>query len=124
MINRIDAPQFLVEKFHCEIVSAGIPIEGVDEFGRIDFLPEATPEQRAEAEIIKAAHDPTDYEALAREAARARLNIADLDLLIRRANVASDVTTLREVVVDLVQIVNDHLRDGGYQHTPVEEIVP
>ncbi len=53
-----------VTKLHGELEKAGIPIEGVSSSGRIDFLPTATDEQKAQAAAILAAHDPVDYDAL------------------------------------------------------------
>lgn len=50
------------EKLHGEFVVAGIPISGCSQDGRIDFLPEATQEQRALAVKILAAHLPDDRE--------------------------------------------------------------
>ena len=60
-------------KLHRELVAAEIPIDGVSADGRIDFKPAATAEQRTLAEQIKAAHDPTDYEAVDVESARGDL---------------------------------------------------
>jgi len=54
--------QINVTKLHRELVEAGIPIEGVaaTEPPRIDFLVEATDEQRVLAEEILEAHVPKD----------------------------------------------------------------
>lgn len=53
-----------VAKLHQELVSAGIPIEGVaaTEPPRIDFSPEATKQQRVLAGEILAKHVPEDYQ--------------------------------------------------------------
>ena len=48
-------------KLHHELVKANIPIEGCSSIGRIDFKPEATQEQRDQAELIKQNHNPIWY---------------------------------------------------------------
>jgi len=45
-------------KLHEELTLANIPIFGCDATGKIDFRPEATPQQIADADVIKAAHNP------------------------------------------------------------------
>jgi hypothetical protein len=50
-----------VEKLFWELQRAGIPVEGCDDTGRIDFLPEATVAQQEEAALIVANHDPVWY---------------------------------------------------------------
>ena len=50
---------FNINKLMKELTVAGIPIDGCSESGRIDFKDEATNEQKAQAEQIKLAHDPT-----------------------------------------------------------------
>ena len=50
-----------VKKLTEELIAAGIPIYGCSSDGRIDLRPEATPEQIALAEKIKANHNPYDY---------------------------------------------------------------
>jgi len=50
-------------KFTAELQRAGIPVVGVDSDGRIDFGPEATPEQKVLADEMMRQHDPIDYEA-------------------------------------------------------------
>ncbi len=55
-----------VTKLHAELEKVGIPIEGVSSDGRIDFLPTATEEQKAQAAAILAAHDPVDVRSLRR----------------------------------------------------------
>jgi hypothetical protein len=50
-------------KLHAELEQAGIPIEGVSSDGQIDFSPTATAEQKMQAAVILAKHDPIDYEA-------------------------------------------------------------
>jgi len=68
--------RILVHKLHQELLDANIPLVGVstigedDEFDRIDFGPDVTEAQRAQAAAIVAAHDPTDTEALRRQQAR------------------------------------------------------
>lgn len=52
-----------------ELEAAGIPVFGASSDGRIDFKPEATAEQRSQAEAIRAAHDATDTDALKRQMA-------------------------------------------------------
>ncbi len=49
---------FNATKLHIELERAGIPIEGCNSDGRIDFRPEATPAQRQQAEQLKAIHNP------------------------------------------------------------------
>lgn len=46
-------------RLFAELVAANVPVDGCASDGRIDFRPEATPEQRAEAAAILAAHDPS-----------------------------------------------------------------
>ena len=65
-----------VAKLHRELTAAGLSIVGVstdehDNFDRIDFAPGVTALQRQKAAQIVAAHDPTDTDALRRQAARA-----------------------------------------------------
>lgn len=52
-----------VGKLHQELVQAGIPIDGVVDATPpyIDFRPEATDEQRQQAQAILDAHVPEDY---------------------------------------------------------------
>jgi hypothetical protein len=54
--------QINAKKLHRELIDAGVPIEGVSatEPPRIDFLPEATEENRELANRILAAHVPDD----------------------------------------------------------------
>jgi hypothetical protein len=81
-------------KLHQELTRAGIPIEGCAEDGRIDFLPEATQEQRGLAAQILAAHNPDgplpEEKVLAE--ARARLE----------ADLASEKRPVGETVRDLL----------------------
>lgn len=72
---------FNVLKLYRELVTANIPVEGCDVTGKIDFLPEATSQQIAQADVIKAAHDPTDYVAQDMESARQQL-LTQLDTAI------------------------------------------
>lgn len=53
--------KYNVTKLDIELRAAGIPIEGCDENGRIDFKTEATKTQKVLAEQIKAAHKPIWY---------------------------------------------------------------
>ncbi len=48
-------------KLHYEIKLAGIQINGVSSSGKIDFKPEATNEQKLQAQEILANHKPTWY---------------------------------------------------------------
>jgi len=64
----------LIRKLYDELTAAAIPFSGlipvnlqpngVADSVTINFLPEATPEQQAQAAAIVAAHDPVDYEAI------------------------------------------------------------
>lgn len=51
-------PQINVGKLTHELLTAGIPVHGCASDGRIDFKDEATAEQKARAETIKANHTP------------------------------------------------------------------
>jgi len=90
-----------VNKLHVDLEAAGIPIDGVSADGRIDFRPEATAQQVALAEQIRANHDPNakTAEELAREAARekAAANPVDTDDIAK----ASTVEALREQVLKM-----------------------
>ena len=61
MINPTDLHQVLV--------TAGIPIAGVASSGRVDFAPEATPEQMATAQTIVANYDQAAIDAARDQAA-------------------------------------------------------
>ena len=67
-------------KLHRELREAGIQIRGCNSAGRIDFCDEATPEQRAQAAAILAAHDPDDSAAT---------RLRDAEALERRASALS-----------------------------------
>jgi hypothetical protein len=49
---------FNVSKLMTELLKAGLPVDGVDSNGKIDWSVEPTPEQVQQAEDIKLAHNP------------------------------------------------------------------
>jgi hypothetical protein len=52
-------PRYDAPRLTAELLAAGVPITGCASDGRIGFRPEATAADRARAEAILAAHDPT-----------------------------------------------------------------
>ena len=69
-------------KLYNELIAAGIPVDGCSSDGRIDFKPEATPEQRQQAAAILAAHDPTPALAERREMEYLKQGVTDHALIV------------------------------------------
>lgn len=90
-------------KLHRELVTAGIPINGVDSNGNIYFMATATAEQRTQAAAILAAHDPIDYDAISDLANRQALKSSYQNMITRLEQIQSATNPTNAQVVAAVQ---------------------
>ena len=99
-----------VTKLHRELTAAGIPVvsvaaQGADNiFDRIDFGPNVTEAQRAQASALVAAHNPTDYDTIRAETARNKLLQEDF-IALQNAIIALPESQIKKILVIITKIL-------------------
>jgi hypothetical protein len=99
-----------VAKLHQELVSAGIPIDGVSSNGRIDFQITATEAQRARAQAILLAHDPVDYDAIDFQSYKQQIKAEYVATLATLADIENAISPTNAQVIAAVKFMAKTLR--------------
>lgn len=95
------------------LAAAGLPVEGADATGRVQYSRELTPAEQTTAQAVIAAHDPDKRqrnETTARDQAKAA--VADLRLYLDRTNPtqAQTVAALKLLIRVVIWLLRNELR--------------